>query len=69
MADTQRFLNAYNIVLDEKGNFKTCGREACMNLISVANELEPEISHGNIANGMVNSTLVTRLRDKIIKSN
>jgi len=65
MADKQAFLNTYNIVFDSENNFKNCGREVCIKLITLANEIEPEVSHGNASNGMINANLMKSLKEKI----
>lgn len=65
MADNQIFLNAYNTVFDANDNIKACGRQACIKLIDIANEIEPEVSHGNTSNGMINTYLLNKLKNKI----
>ena len=62
----QRFCNTYRIVFDENGNTKACGREATVNLIGLADSLEPDIKHGNIVNGMMNINLMRSLYQKVV---
>ena len=65
MADKQAFLNTYKLVFDKDNNFKDCGREVCKKLITLANEVEPNVSHGNTYSGMVNANLMRSLKEKI----
>lgn len=56
----ESFLNVYALVFDEQGYVKNCGRHACMELIMLANQIAPDIDHGNVETGMMN---VQSMRD------
>ena len=60
-----RFCNCYNIVFDENGNIKACGREAVKNLIAISDQIEPDIVHGNMIKGYMNEYLIKNLHSKV----
>ena len=60
----QEFFNNYQTVFDNMGNIKPCGRETVITLIKSADELDPEISHGNIITGMMDEKRIKNLYTK-----
>lgn len=60
-----KFYNAYNDVFDEDGNNKLCGREKCMKLISICNEIDPHTFYGNVDTGMMESDKIKELKNKL----
>lgn len=61
----EKFLMVYDVVFDEQGYVKACGRHACMQLIRLANEIEPDVDHGNQETGMMNVQSMRDLHNKI----
>ena len=58
------FLNLYsNVFTNDSVN--NCGREMCRKLIKKANELEPEINHGDLKTGFMNIESIKNLKEKI----
>ena len=61
------FFKLYHQVFDEEGNIKACGRDTCFALIVVADEVEPEISHGDTHRNFVYSKKMHSLYKKLLK--
>lgn len=61
----QMFKNRFQIAIDEKGQPKACGRDAARELIEIANEIEPNISHGDIHTGEMNVLTLILLKNKL----
>ena len=61
----ERFLSVYTVVFDESGYVKNCGRHACMELISLANQIAPDVDHGNAQTGMMNTQSLRDLHEKL----
>ena len=49
-----RFKEAFEVVFDENGNVKLCGREACKRMIKACMALEPKVYFGNPITGQLN---------------
>lgn len=60
-----RFANLYEQAFDENGEVKVCGREVCQELILLANQIEPDINHGNPYTGMMEVEAMHRLHTSI----
>ena len=58
----QRFLGLYDLVFDENGNIKACGREICKELIILANQIEKNVKHGDETTGMMEVDTIKSLR-------
>lgn len=58
----QRFLGLYDLVFDENGNIKACGREVCKELIVLANQIEKNVKHGDETTGMMEVDTIKSLR-------
>ena len=58
----QRFLGLYDLVFDENGNIKACGREICKELIVLANQIEKNVKHGDETTGMMEVDTIKSLR-------
>lgn len=62
----QKFYQLYVECFDANNNVKICGREKCKELIKLANEIEPNIKHGNLEEGFMNVRAMINLHDKVI---
>lgn len=63
------FKQAYEAVFDADNNVKLCGREACKTLIALCDKYEPNVSHGNIANGVLDIEAVRHCGRAILGDN
>jgi len=52
-------------IFDANRNFRSCGRELCISLIRVCNEILPEKDYGNVDSGFVNRENVFELYNKL----
>ena len=69
-----KFIDAYNVVFDSKGNLRVSGRERCIHLIEVSNEVAKVIYepknipyYGNIENGFMKQTAIKKLHRELKK--
>ena len=60
-----RFLLLFSEAFDKNGEVKLCGREVCQELILLANQIEPNIEHGNPHTGMMDTDAIKSLHKKI----
>lgn len=60
-------LDQLNKVLDENGNPKACGREACKRAIWLAKLLYPEVDYGDDETGYMNVSNLRDLREELRK--
>lgn len=60
----EAFLKQYYRVFDSRNNIMACGRLECIQLINLANILEPDISHGNINTGHMKVEKIRELKIK-----
>ena len=63
------FIKAYEEVFDENGNIKVCGRNACKNLISIAEMTDPATNYGNKNTGFINTENMKKLYESIKERN
>lgn len=61
----EKFKQLYNIVFDEAGYVRLCGRESCKLLITLANQISPDVNHGNAVTGMMNTQAIRDLYTKL----
>ena len=61
----QEFLKLFDEVFAANGTIRMCGRDKCEEIIAIANELEPGISHGNLNTGFVNAKALHSLKEKL----
>lgn len=61
----QMFRNRFDIVFDDNLNIKPCGRDATRALIELADEIEPDVVHGNMHTGQMNVHMIRQLYDKL----
>lgn len=47
------------------GKVRGCGREKCRQLIHLADQVEPEIIHGNPKNGMIDISVMLALKERL----
>lgn len=59
------FLDNYKNVFDSQGNIKACGRDKCKELIKLANNIEPEVFHGDLKTGYMNIASMKALYNKL----
>jgi hypothetical protein len=59
---------AYDAVFNEDGTMKTCGRKACINLISLMMEHSSE-DVGNLDTGMINPEVMKSEYERVISEN
>lgn len=59
------FYIAYNDVFTEENEIKACGREKCMKLIGICNEIDPITNFGNIDTGMMEVKAIQSLKNKL----
>lgn len=52
----------YNIVFDELGNVRNCGRNNCILLIKLLNDEFPDVDFGNEETGFMN---IKNIKEKI----
>lgn len=62
----KEFIEQFNKVFDSNNQIKLCGRLECIKLITIADNIENNINHGNVNNGIINIDNMLRLRDKYI---
>ena len=65
----ERFYKLYGECFDDHNNVKNCGRNKCIELITLANEIEPNVKHGDDKNGFMEIKSIITLYDKLILSN
>lgn len=57
--DKNVLLNLYNLVFDEKGNVRPCGRENCVNLITfIEGVTHTHGFYGNADSGIMNTEVI-----------
>ncbi len=61
----ENFKQLYSVVFDEAGYVRLCGRESCKLLITLANQISPDVNHGNAATGMMNTQAIRDLYTKL----
>lgn len=61
----EKFFKQYKEVFDKEGNVRACGREKCMRLILTSDNLEPEISHGDLSSGFMKIEAIKSLYEKL----
>ena len=59
------FFELYDIVFDLDGHTKACGRQAVRNLILAADEIEPDVLHGNLNSGFMYVSKIQVLYQKL----
>ena len=62
----KEFIEQFNKVFDSNNQINLCGRLECIKLITIADNIENNINHGNVNNGIINIDNMLRLRDKYI---
>ena len=62
------FFELYDMVFDEKGNIKACGREICKKLIEVSRNIDDKVDFGNLDTGFMNVENIKNLY-KNLKNN
>ena len=58
----QRVLNQLNMVLDNNGNPRACGRDNVKKAIQLASELFPGMNYGDIDTGKMNVEMLYLLK-------
>lgn len=61
----QEFLQAYDVVFDETGCIKPCGREMTQRLIQAALSIEPCGEFGDLQTGYMNVESIKKIRNTI----
>lgn len=61
----QEFLELFGEVISGDNMVQACGRDKCMDLIALADALEPGVSHGNRNNGFVNAKAMLKLKESL----
>lgn len=59
----------YNRVFTKNGEVKACGRYTCIDLIMHCDEIEPEVSHGDIVTGFMRTTSIKSLYNRLLGEN
>ena len=69
-----KFIDAYNVVFDSRGKQRVSGRERCIHLIEVSNEVAKVIYkpqkipyYGNAQNGFMKKAAIKKLHRKLKK--
>lgn len=62
IVDDARFLELYDRCIDENGNVKACGRDACKDLLGYFSRFEDVEKYGNIKTGMLNTEEIVSYR-------
>ena len=60
-----RFCCLYKLAFDDDGHTKTCGREMCKEIMVLANQIEPTVSHGNIETGFMDISSIQALYERL----
>lgn len=63
-----RFFRLYSKVFDADKNFRSCGRDTCIELIQLCNTIAPGRNFGNVETGMVVPEPVHWLYEKLLKN-
>ena len=66
MQGEEEFLEQFNKVFDNNNQIKLCGRLECIKLITIANNIETNVNHGNVNTGIINIDNMLKLRDRCI---
>lgn len=61
----EKFLKQYFKVFSANNTIMACGRNECIQLIHLANKLEPEVSHGSINTGIMEVERIKNLKIKL----
>lgn len=61
----ERFKQLYHIVFDDAGYVKLCGRENCKELITLVNQIAPDVDHGNAITGIMHEQSIRDLYSKL----
>lgn len=61
----ERFLALYACVFDKQGYVQPCGREACKELIMLANQIQKNTNFGDERTGMMNPQAMRDLHTKL----
>ena len=60
-----RFCSLYKLAFDDDGYIKTCGREMCKEMIILANQIEPAVSHGSVETGFMDVSSIQALYERL----
>lgn len=60
------FKRLYSEVFDKEGEIKACGRDTCYDLIKVADEIETDVSHGNLESCTMEVETIHKLAVQLI---
>ena len=66
MRELEELKNSYQIVFDEDGNVRACGRDFCIHLMLALKKFRPDADLGNFDTGVMNVTVVKDLFQDII---
>lgn len=61
------FFEKYDVVFDESGDVKLCGRNACRDLIFAAAAISPNQNFGDVNSGYMNVENIKKLHDVLKK--
>lgn len=65
----EEFLRQYENVFTSDNKIMACGRNNCVQLINLANILEPGVGHGNIATGHMEVDKIVNLKLRLTEEN
>ena len=63
----ERFLGLYDLAFDKEGNIQACGRDVCKELITLSNQIEKGVEHGDETTGMMDVENIKKLHQDITK--
>ena len=65
MDEVQKFKEVYNEVFDKRGAVKSCGRQKCKELMTIASHIKPGVEFGNMESGFMNTANLKSLRSEL----
>ena len=63
----ERFLGLYDLAFDKEGNIQACVRDVCKELITLSNQIENGVKHGDETTGMMDVENIKKLHQDITK--
>lgn len=64
-----KFLTQYKQVFTDNDTIMACGRNNCVQLINLANKVEPDVSHGNLGTGHMEVEAIVKLKQRLTEGN
>lgn len=65
MDKVQKFKELYDEVFDKHGAVKRCGRQKCIELMTIASEIKPGVEFGDMESGFMKTANLKSLRSEL----